>query len=307
MLFRYFCFLVGEDVQHARRYHETSLRRIKAFAIAIHLPVMLWAVSSFAIAAQIFNMPLHLAAGAAFLCAVFIYLVERLVLATPASWLVNALRVVLGLVIAAIGASLFDLVLFDREIVQQLAKRGEQRLQERHDAAAASLQQQLDQKRKDWLDARQQAQCEANGRCGGGRRGTGPIYQEAKRHAERLQKDYESAQAQFVVLQGRQAEERAARTPQSLAQEAGLLARLKALHEFVTGDWLTLASYIVLFLLVASIEFMVVIVKFAYKAETVDDRLQSMREQLSERRAQSYMDAVTSPTTGARQLLDHVY
>jgi hypothetical protein len=302
-ILKYCCLLVGEDADKARRYHESSLRRLKAFAIAIHLPVLLWLVSAFAIATQVFGLPWHWASAVAALCAAFIFLVERLVLATPASWLMNVARMVLGLVIAVIGASLFDLVLFEREISQQLSERGEQRMRERHDAAVKTLEQQVEQKRNDWLEARQQAQCEANGRCGGGKRGTGPIFEAANRHAQRLQQDYESAQAQLQALQGSQAQELAERTPATLLQEAGVLARIKALHEFVTSDRLTLATYIVLFLLVACVEFMVVIVKYAFKAETVDDRLQSMRERLSESRASAYMEAVSSPAAGAKRLL----
>ena len=306
-IFKYFCLLVGEDPQKACRYHESSLRRLKAFAIAIHLPVVLWLVSSFAIAAQVFGMPMHFAAATAAVCAFFIFLVERLVLATPANGLVNALRIVLGLVVAVIGASLFDLVLFEREITQQLAERGEQRMRERHEAAVVGLQHLFLKNINDWLQAQQQAQCEANGRCGGGKRGTGPIYKVAEQHAHRLQQDYESAKAQLQALQSKQAQELVARTPKSLVQEAGLLARIKALHEFVTGDWLTLGTYVVLFLLVASVEFMVVIVKYAFKAETVDDRLHLMHEQLSESRANSYMEALISPTAGAKRLLHQVH
>jgi hypothetical protein len=79
----YLCHVVGEQPARAARFHPSTLRRIKAFAIAIHIPVLMWAVTGFVIASQIFKLDDLQSGAVAFFCAGLIYLVERLVLATP--------------------------------------------------------------------------------------------------------------------------------------------------------------------------------------------------------------------------------
>ena len=130
----YLCHVVGETPQRAARFHASTVRRTKAFAIAIHIPVLLWAVTGYVIASQIFRQSGTASAGAAFVCAGLIYLVERLVLATPKVWFVNISRVLIGLVISILGASTVDLVIFDREITEQLHLTGETTLLAEHDA-----------------------------------------------------------------------------------------------------------------------------------------------------------------------------
>jgi hypothetical protein len=57
------------------------------------------------------------------------------------------------------------------------------------------------------------------------------------------------------------------------------------------------------FFLVLAMELMVVFVKLVF-GETVDDRLDRIREELSRHKAESYLEAMTSPLAGARMLLD---
>lgn len=70
----------------------------------------------------------------AIVCSGLVYLVERIVLATPKVWFVNVSRLVIGLVISILGASTVDLVIFDREIAEQLQRDGEFRLLAEYDA-----------------------------------------------------------------------------------------------------------------------------------------------------------------------------
>jgi hypothetical protein len=147
----YLCHVVGEDPARAARFHSSTIKRAKAFAIAIHIPVLLWAMTGYLIASQIFKLTDVAAAGIAFLCSGLIYLVERLVLATPKVWFVNLGRVVIGVVIAVLGASTVDLVVFDREVKQQLLHSGEERIRLAADKTAAAQSLIVAQKKTDWL------------------------------------------------------------------------------------------------------------------------------------------------------------
>ena len=303
----YLCHVVGEQPSRVARFHTSTLRRTKAFAIAIHIPVLMWAVTGFVIASQIFKFE-NLSSGAvAFFCAGLIYLVERLVLATPKAWYVNLARVLIGFVIAILGASAVDLVIFDREVTQQLLQTGEDRLRAEHDHIAGVQKQTVEQKKTDWLNAQNAANCEANGTCGSKLRSVGPVYRELARQANLLRIEYMAAQQQLVQLDEKKAMAITLwRAAPEVTDKAGLLARVAALHEYTNNNTSAFMAWVLFFMLVLFLELMVVLSKLVF-GETVDDELDRIREQISQKKARDYMLAVTSPVMDARTLIDASY
>ena len=299
----YLCHVVGEQPARAVRMHPSTVARTKAFAIAIHIPVLLWAVTGYVIASQIFRLqPSHSVAVAAF-CAGLIYMVERLVLAAPKAWYVNLSRVLLGVVISVLGASTVDLVIFDREISRQLTLAGEARIEAEHEKASDMQLRAVAQKKADWLRTQEAANCEANGTCGSKLRSVGPVYRELARQAEVLRADYMAAQGQLQELAAQKARALAYwRSVPRAMDQAGLLARMEALHQYTLGNTVAFVAWLLFFALVLFLELMVVLSKLMF-GDTVDDELDRIREHISQQRARAYMDAVTSPVADARQLL----
>jgi hypothetical protein len=299
--------VVGESPQRAKTFHASTIRRTKAFAIAIHIPVLLWAVTGFLIASQIFHLNNVDAAGVAFVCSGLVYLVERLVLATPKVWFVSLSRVLIGLVISVLGASAVDLVIFEREIAQQLLLSGGATLLAEHDAQVAIHAHTVAQKKTDWFKAQEAANCEANGTCGSKLSSVGPVYRELARQAELLRQEYMAAQAQlsFVTQNKVQALAQWRAAPPTV-EKAGILARVQALHEYTSHNTAALVAWILFFTLVLFFELMVVLSKLVFR-ETVDDELDRIRESISQQKARGYLEAVTSPVAGARALVDASY
>jgi hypothetical protein len=300
----YLCRIVGEDPARVSRLHESTQKRLKAFAIAIHIPVTLWIVTGYLIASRIFQLPMAHAAGVAAFCAVLIYMVERLVLATPKVWFVNLGRLLIGVVISILGASAVDLVVFEREVALQLRAAGEVRITREFDAAKAAQREEVARRKADWLRAQEAASCEANGTCGSRIRNVGPVYRELARQAEVLRKDYEAAVVRLEALDAqRQAALDEWRTSPRALEEAGLLSRVEALHHYTVNNTAALVAWALFFVLVLCMELMVVIVKLV-SGETIDDHLDWVREQLSRHKADSYLEATTSPVAGARRLME---
>jgi hypothetical protein len=299
----YLCRVVGESPQRAARFHISTVRRTTAFAMAIHIPVFLWALTGFLIASKIFHLHLMFAVGIAMLCSGLIYLVERIVLATPKGWFVTASRLMIGVVISILGASTVDLVIFDREISGQLQRDGESRLQAEHDAKIQDQSIVLAQKKDEWLTAQDAAECEANGTCGSKVRSVGPIYRELARQAGVLRLDYTATQDHLAVLVERKAQALAAlRAQPSSVDEAGLLARVQALHAYTKSNMAALAAWCLFFILVLLFEMMVVLSKLMFK-DTVDDKLDHLRELVSLQKAEEYVASMLSPLAPARALL----
>ena len=233
-----------------------------------------------------------------------IYLVERIVLATPKNWIVNTLRIIIGFVIAVLGASTVDLVVFDREIAEQLNVNAQDRIQQDYEKTTASLVETMERKKADWQRAQEAANCEANGTCGSRMRSVGPVYRELARQAEMLRKDYLLEQKRYEALTEKKSVQLdEIRDSGHSASQAGLLARVKALHDYTTSNGVAFIAWALFVLLVLLFEFMVVIAKFSF-GETVDDELDRIRESISQEKARAYKEAITSPVFSAREMVN---
>jgi hypothetical protein len=300
----YLCAVVGESPERVARLHDSTRRRLKTFAIALHIPVTLWAVTGFVIASRVFHMGTLESAGIAALCAGLIFLLERLVLATPKAWFVNIGRLFIGVVISVLGASAVDLVIFEREVALQLRAAGQARITAEYDKALIQQQAVVNQKKADWMSAQAAANCEADGTCGSRVRSVGPVYQKLAQQAQLLRADYEASHTRLEALATeRQAALTAWKDSPKALEEAGLLSRVEALHHYTMNNTAALVAWLLFFFLVLVMELMVVFVKLVF-GETVDDRLDRIREELSRHKAESYLEAMTSPVAGARMLLD---
>lgn len=299
----YWCHVVGESPQRVAGFHASTVQRTKAYALAIHIPVLTWCVTGFVIARHVFALDTQYALSASLLCGGLIYLIERLVLSAPKSMLLNAVRVLMGLVIAFLGAATVDLVVFDREIVQQLNRAAFEQLAAEHDAKLAAHAKLVDQRKSDWLRGQQAANCEANGTCGSKVRSVGPVYRELARQADFLRQEYLATQAQSQALDHDKALALARlRANPPSPSEAGLLARLQALHDYVTQNRAAFVAWGLLFSLVLFLELVVIFTKMAF-GKTVDDEIEELRETISRHKAQEYVNTMLSPVTRAQNML----
>lgn len=302
---QYLFHIVGEDTDQIARLHSSTIKRIKAFAIAIHIPVALWAVTGYILAAKIFGLEEETAQMVSLFCASLIYLIERLVIAAPKIWFVNVGRILIGVVIAVLGASTVDLVIFDREITQQLLASERQRIAAEYDQLIFEKTAMVISMKKDWFRAQAAANCEANGTCGSGLQSVGPIYRELAKQAETLRQDHLAGQQKLEEMKTKKATV-LARNASHVVAQTGLLGRIEALHEYTMANKTAFIAWTLFFLLVLLFELMVVLSKLVF-GETVDDRISVLREQINEYKAMAFKEAATSPVANADRLLGKIY
>jgi hypothetical protein len=236
-----------------------------------------------------------------------VYLVERLVLSTPKARIMTFGRLVIGLVIALLGASAVDLVIFEREIEQQLVVSKRQTLEQSHQKIIALESDLVQGKKVLWQKAQETANCEANGTCGSRIRSVGPVYRELARQADFLRAEYVAASSNLDALKKAKEDALASfeKNPPS-SRDSGLLSRVQALHEYLESNFLAFIAWLLFFLLVLFFELMVVFCKMLF-GETVDDELDQIRETISQEKARNYRDAVVNPQAGALALIDASY
>jgi hypothetical protein len=306
MINRYLCFLIGEDARMLPRFHRSTLERIQAFGVAIHIPVALWIVTSYVVASEIFELEKNYSIGVSIFCGTLVYLLERLVISVPKAWFVNVLRVLIGVLVAILASSTFDLVMFKKEIATSLEARAEEKVTSEYLKRRQELESMIEDKRSAWDVARSQANCEANGTCGSGKASLGPIYRELAKQAEVLRSDYLEAAALLEPLE----QDKLAKLEKAKAsaqRDAGLLERMEALQAFLRGKPHAQAFWGVLFALVLALELVVVFTKSAFSKETVDDHIRRVSEKVSRVRADNYYEATIDPVARAEALLEQEY
>lgn len=301
----YSCHIIGEDPIKFSNLHVSTKNRIKAFSFAIMIPVILWALTAYVIAAQIFNFELYGALGIGSIFALFIYMIERIILLTPKGWKIYIIRMLIGLIIAILGSATFDLVIFEKEITTQLIQTEKTRLNAEFLKEHAVYDNEVSQKKGDWLAAQNRANCEANGTCGSKKRSVGPIYRQLSNQADLLRQDYLSMQIKLDEITSQQ-EQIISNMPVISAKQAGILTRIEALHQFITHNTFALIAYALFFCLISLFELMVVITKIAFK-ETVDDKLNAMKELYAAHKAKIFMDEELSPLYLTNNLIAQHY
>lgn len=304
---KYLCAVIGETPESINKQSKSSRTRAVAFAYAIHIPVILWSVTGYIIAKNIFKLDFELSLLVSGFCALMIYLVERLVISMPKAWYINIGRLAIGLIIAILGASTVDLVIFDREVTQQLVRNGERRIQGQFNDEVKRQKIEVEERREDWTKAKAAANCEANGTCGSGTRNLGPVARELLRQATVMGEEYKAA---AKVLEKIRAERDSAVAAYRLnpigVGDAGLLDRVVALHQFTKRHVMAKAFWWLFLMLVLSFELMVIAVKFAF-GETVDDKTSKLKEQIDQKKAENYFETITSPVYKANQALAETY
>lgn len=264
----------------------SSRQRRTATICAVQLPIIIWALCGYALASQLFGLSLWPSLAVAAGCAYVIYLVERLVLSTARTNAMFLARFVLTLLMSALGACVFDLVVFEKDIKVELrAKEAAayvQQMQPEIERKAAEVQ----AKEKAWNDALGKANCEADGSCGSGKRSTGPIWRELKRQADEKREDYRAA-AEGLEAFKLQVQADSGNKGERAVAEAGVLKRLQALHEYINANKPALAWWVVLFLVIMLLEASVLLAKYA-GGKSIEEKLHELREAMTLQRVERH-------------------
>jgi hypothetical protein len=303
----YLCRVVGESPARVAKLHATTIKRSRAFAIALHIPVLLWWITGFMVAWKIFQLEVAWSAGVAVVCASLIYAIERLVILAPKRRAIAIVRGMIGLLIATLGALTFDLVIFDREVTAQLRDNAQVTIEKNYQEKIAKQEKLVKDRRQAWQAAEDKANCEANGTCGSGIRSTGPIYKNLKEIANFEKTQYLAADAELsrltqehstAVLQLRQG--------RMVTEQAGLLDRIAAFHQRVMNDWTMLSVAGLFFFFIFMLELMVLFVKQAF-GETIDDKIEAIHASIQERKAIDYQQTLLSPMANPRALAESTW
>jgi hypothetical protein len=231
-----------------------------------------------------------------------IYLVERLVLASPKGWIISLIRLSLGFIIGFLGASAVDLVIFNKEINYQLRQNEFQRINIESKQEADLQLSEVKNRYQLWQKAKDAAKCEADGTCGTGKANIGPVYKELNAYAETVRQDYIAAQSKLDQInsdKNRRIEE----SKKYSIEEAGLLSQIEALHSYISQNKSAKIAYLLFFVMILAFELVTIFVKTVFN-ETADDLVEKAREGIIIAKANRINSAASQGLIGALGLID---
>jgi hypothetical protein len=237
-----------------------------------------------------------------FIAAGIIYLVERIVLASPKGLLISVIRLILGFIIGFLGASAVDLVIFNKEINHQLRKNEIQVINLQTKETIDSQQNEVNSRYQLWQKAKDAAKCEANGTCGTGKANLGPVYKELNAYAEIVRQDYLAAQNKLDQI-NQSNNKKIEDSKKYSVEDAGLLIQIEALHSYISENRSAKLAYLLFFLMILSFELVTIFVKSVFK-ETADDHVERARESIIIAKAERIRSASSLGLIGAIGLVD---
>lgn len=293
-----------QSEQRRARKHPTTIKRRWAFTLAILIPIGLWSMSGFMISRTVFELDAWSSAWVSIACGLTISIVEGIVILSPKSPKVTAARMVIGLVMAALGAATVDLVIFDREVTAQLIENAKTRVGVDYDNRIRQQQEEVRLNKADWDRKLASASCEGDGTCGSRQRNLGPRYMALKKEADDAKSAYRQAGEGLLKLKEmREAAIGQISEHSKEVKSAGLIDRLTALHQRIFNSAPAMVVFSLFLILILALELMVLSVKLVF-GETIDDKKEEIMATLEESRVKDYLAALTSSSRHPKYLFD---
>ncbi len=296
-MLKIFCKITGDDYNILATETPESRKKVIAQGTVIFIPVIIWFIIGYLVSTKIMELNSGTGLLISSILALLIFILERTIIMAHGSKIINLFRVILGIVIAALGAIFLDEIIFAADIEHQIHKMQTEnhetssaRVKDEYSYRIESSETNVNKLYTNWQSALNEAISEADGTGGSGQRGISNITNLKKDIADEMKNDYEIALAEYKLLI---ADQEAAL--QALSQEndnqnyKGILIRVKALFQLVFSDWVMALIYGLFTLFLFSMEFLVVLIKTGWQKTNYERRLE-MIEEIGKRRMEMMMD-----------------
>ncbi|HEX5001545.1 MAG TPA: DUF4407 domain-containing protein [Bacteroidia bacterium] len=284
--------ITGDDYNMLVNDTPTSKKKVMMFANALFLPVILWFLTGYGMATQIFHMSAFNGIIAGSIAGFVVFLIDRSIILADCCGTISVIRLLLGFFVATIGSVIIDEIVFKEDIDHHLAQTLEvkvdaERKKVESDFAAriVEAQQKSDVAFQDWQRGVQDVKAESDGTYGTGKYGSGKVTALKSLLADKQYAEFQNRNADMVKLQQLSDSEKDSSEQLVRASfgEGMLLNRIKATFELVFSDWAMGIMYFIFTGLLMMVEFLVVLLKMKHP-ESNYDRKVKMIEKIGEAR-----------------------
>jgi hypothetical protein len=285
------CAITGDDYSMVNKDTPKSKKKIISMASTIFIPAFMWVANAFLLMYFVMDAGIPASIFTAIFFGVLIFLVERNIIMTKGAFPM-IFRVLLGFVIAIIGAISMDEVIFKHDIDQQMMENKftsieiqKQKVDKTYEAEILRVQNIIDSKYKLWTEGLEIARKEADGTGGSGKKGVHAITKLKLQEAKEKEKDYNRSQKNLDDLKNeiKQEKENISKRINNNFEDSALMNRIKAMFDLIAKDPWMLRAYILFSAFLFFLEFIVVITKASWPTTNYERKI-DMIEKIGERR-----------------------
>jgi len=286
-MLKFYCAITGDDYQMLNSDTPASRKKVTILATVIFIPVLIWFMNGYLLVTHVLHGSTGAGLIAASIMALLIFLIEKNIIMANGSNAITWFRVILGFIVAMLGAICLDEVVFKQDIDQQLYVINQKIIDENLTKTDAKFlpemtkkEKEVDEKYRIWIQAQEIAQKEADGTSGSGIKGVHAITRMKLSMADSKKEEYYAAKKELESLKTKLAESRLEIQKQLEASlsDSALLNRIKALFNLVFHDWFMGIIYFLFTAFIFCMEFLVVFLKSNLKETNYERRIELIEE-----------------------------
>lgn len=279
--------ITGDDYNMLANDTPASKKKVVMFANALFLPVILWFLTGYGMATQIFHMSMTHGLIAGAVAGFIVFLIDRSIILAECCGTISYIRIVLGLFVASIGSVIIDEIAFKEDIDHHLAQTLEAKIDAERAKVEADYRVRIGEAQlksdiafQDWKQGVQDVKNESDGSYGTGKYGTGKVTALKNALADKQYLEYQSRNSDLVNLQLATDAEKDSAEQRIRASfgEGMLLNRIKATFELVFSDWAMGIMYFIFTGLLMMVEFLVVILKMKHPESNYDRKVKMIEQ-----------------------------
>lgn len=297
-MLKFNCLVTGEDYNLVKNETPDSRKKIQMFANLMFLPVILWSIQGYLIITIIMKGTFLTAILTSFIAGLMVFIIERSIIMSNGGKLIFMTRLMLGLLIAVIGALIIDEIIFKNDIERQLEENKRNYVTEEvikweeANTSNINLQSQItDEADSHRRHAMQNFLDEINGTGGTGNRGVAAVAKEKYKIYENLNYAFESEKSKLDLLKTNHETGKSELRDklERMSDEGLLLHRIQAMFDLLFKNKIMLVFCSFFTLVFVIIELLVVILKISSR-KTHYEIFNEMKESIGASRIKRFAD-----------------
>lgn len=294
---KFYCLLTGDRAREVEAFGAASRKKVTLMALGLIVVTIYWFVVGYILGRTVLEMSAINASVMAAFCAFIVLCIDRSFILMPDlnGW-VASFRVIMALLVAILGGTGLDLILYHKEVQQELIVMQSERTALLEQGVHSRYAQRLEAANERVREARaafERSELELKEEMKGaptgtGLRGLGPVAKQLKELRAKRHHELEESEAGEALV--RHALERETRllveTNDQLAQTPALFERVEALHRYAWNNKQALWAWGMITLLLILVELLPIIAKLGWRKETAYEIGQRVADELHIRHIQ---------------------
>ncbi len=298
-MLRLFCALTGGDYKLVQVETPASRKKVATLGSVMLIPAIMWFLIASCTAFSMFEASVTIAMLPGFVAATIILILERAIVMSGHNKMVIRFRLVIGFVIASLGAVFMDELIFEKDIEQRQYNERSAMIDVKraktdsiYKPKVEALEATVSKTRHSWMATAEDARKEADGTGGSGHKGVSKITQLKLEQADVLKDELDKIESETQKINAEWNQKIAAIQPEIETNLHGksILTRIMSLFGLVFSNWIAGIIYIVFTVFLFSLEFIVIIMKHSLPETNYERRVAAM-EQVGKRRMERLVES----------------